>query len=265
MPGKMSKSVVPTTPLDRAVERTGQAGHAGGDGEHGHLGEADVEADGGVGGRRVVEGHQAPAEQAAPDGQHQQGGEDEEPGDQQELGAVAPERQPGEHDAPDVRPRRCRRCGCRGRTRWPRRRRRRRWPGPGRGRAAGWWAGRSGHRGRRRSRWRPRRPSSEPPPAILPMTKAPMPMKENWQSETWPEYPVSRTRDSPTMPRVMTMPPRVSRVVPLTAVLAKTRATTTATHEEDRAGRRATPGPRPPGAPAWWSAGRRPAAGPRAG
>ncbi len=31
------------------------------------------------------------------------------------------------------------------------------------------------------------RPSSEPPPAILPMTKAPMPMKENWHSETWPE------------------------------------------------------------------------------
>ena len=31
------------------------------------------------------------------------------------------------------------------------------------------------------------RPSSEPPPATLPMTKAPMPMKENWHSETWPE------------------------------------------------------------------------------
>ena len=31
------------------------------------------------------------------------------------------------------------------------------------------------------------RPSTEPPPATLPMTKAPIPMKENWQSDTWPE------------------------------------------------------------------------------
>ena len=30
-------------------------------------------------------------------------------------------------------------------------------------------------------------PSSEPPPAIFPMTNAPIPMKENWQRETWPE------------------------------------------------------------------------------
>jgi hypothetical protein len=31
------------------------------------------------------------------------------------------------------------------------------------------------------------RPSSEPPPATLPITNAPMPMKENWHRETWPE------------------------------------------------------------------------------
>ena len=30
-------------------------------------------------------------------------------------------------------------------------------------------------------------PSTDPPPAILPMTNAPIPMKENWQSDTWPE------------------------------------------------------------------------------
>ncbi len=30
-------------------------------------------------------------------------------------------------------------------------------------------------------------PNSEPPPATFPMMNAPMPMKENWQSETCPE------------------------------------------------------------------------------
>ena len=54
-------------------------------------------------------------------------------------------------------------------------------------------------------------PEEEPPPATLPITKAPMPMKENWHSETWPEYPVSSTRESPTMPSVMTMPPKVEQ------------------------------------------------------
>ena len=60
---------------------------------------ADVESHGGVGRRRVVEGHQAPAEQAAADGQDEQGGQHEEHRHQQELGAVAAEGQPREDDA----------------------------------------------------------------------------------------------------------------------------------------------------------------------
>src|SRR5664280_1449952 len=53
--------------LHRAVQGAGQTGHAGGDGEHGHLGEPDVEADGGIRCRRVVQRDQPAAEEAAPD------------------------------------------------------------------------------------------------------------------------------------------------------------------------------------------------------
>src|SRR5580704_13962361 len=88
--------------LHRPVESAGQSGHAGGDGEHRHLGEPDVETDRGVGGRRVVEGHQSAAEEAAPEGQHEQRGQHEEGGDQQELGVVVPERDSGHNDAPDA-------------------------------------------------------------------------------------------------------------------------------------------------------------------
>ncbi len=72
-------------------------------------------------------------------------------------------------------------------------------------------------------------PSREPPPATLPITKAPMPMKENWHRETWPEYPVTSISERPTMPSVITTPPRVSTVVPLNSVLSKARAAATAT------------------------------------
>src|SRR5665213_2563369 len=79
----------------------GMAGMAGGNGEDGDLGEADVEAHGGIGGRRVVDGDESPPEQAASDGEHQPGRQHEEHGDEQEFCDVTAEGEPGQGDPGD--------------------------------------------------------------------------------------------------------------------------------------------------------------------